>query len=665
MKKDNMNFRQIHLDFHTSEKISGIGADFNKKQYQEALLAGHINSVTTFSKCHHGYAYHPTKVNDMHPGLNFDLLKAQIEAAHEIGVKTPGYISVGYDEKSARRHPEWLHQDREHHFDNFSVPHYHLMCLNTPYLDYVLNQIAEVVENYDVDGLFLDIVGVRACYCNTCVKTMLDAGLDPDDPENALALGEKVYANYVKRVRETVDAIKPGLPIFHNGGHIRKGRRDLAYANTHLELESLPTGGWGYDHFPMSARYVQNLNLEYLGMTGKFHTSWGEFGGFKHPNALRYETALSVAHGAKCSIGDQLAPNGRMDMTTYELIGQAYAEIEEKEPWLHQVTPVCDIALLTQEAVANSHSVAQDGSGQGISDVGASRMLLEGHYQFSIVDMETDFNQYKVMILPDNIPVDETLASKLRAFVNNGGKLLASGTSGICAASDSGFGTAKGFLFDFGAAWKGTGEFIPSYVRPLQDNPYESDYIMYTPYQRVKADGGRLLAHAVPPYFNRTAEHFCSHLHTPSAGMPDSAGMIEGPDGIYIAWEIFRDYAERGELIAKRVVHQALDILLGKRKSIQTNLGSMGVTTFMKQTEENRYIAHLLYAVPTKRGNGIEVIEDIYPVSGIEITVNVPEPIKKVTLEPQGKEIPFTYEDNCVTIKDITVDCHQMIVLHY
>ena len=38
--------------------------------------------------------------------------------------------------------------------------------------------------------------------------------------------------------------------------------------NTHLELESLPTGGWGYDHFPFSARYCQGLGVDYLGMTG-------------------------------------------------------------------------------------------------------------------------------------------------------------------------------------------------------------------------------------------------------------------------------------------------------------------------------------------------------------------------------------------------------------
>ncbi|MEI7834394.1 MAG: hypothetical protein WCJ56_14500, partial [bacterium] len=63
-------------------------------------------------------------------------------------------------------------------------------------------------------------------------------------------------------------------------------------------------------------------------MTGKFHSHWGEFGGYKHPNALRFESALSLANGAKISIGDQMHPYGKLDEATYRLIGTAYAEVE-------------------------------------------------------------------------------------------------------------------------------------------------------------------------------------------------------------------------------------------------------------------------------------------------------------------------------------------------
>ena len=84
-----MRYRQIHLDFHTSEKIPGIGSAFSKEQFQKCLKLGHVDSVTVFSKCHHGWAYHPSTANEMHPHLNFDLLGAQLEACREIGVNAP------------------------------------------------------------------------------------------------------------------------------------------------------------------------------------------------------------------------------------------------------------------------------------------------------------------------------------------------------------------------------------------------------------------------------------------------------------------------------------------------------------------------------------------------------------------------------------------------
>ena len=104
---NNIRKRQIHLDFHTNGTLS-VGDKFSKEQFQAALKAGHINSITVFSKCHHGYSYHPTEVNEMHPGLKFDLLGAQLEACKEIGVNAPVYISAGLDEKEAEKHPEYL-----------------------------------------------------------------------------------------------------------------------------------------------------------------------------------------------------------------------------------------------------------------------------------------------------------------------------------------------------------------------------------------------------------------------------------------------------------------------------------------------------------------------------------------------------------------------------
>ena len=70
------------------------------------------------------------------------------------------------------------------------------------------------------------------------------------------------------------------------------------------------------------------------------------------------------------------------------------------------------------------------------------------------------------------------------------------------------------------------------------------------------------------PYFNRTRAHFCSHQHTPNSCEYGGAGMTEGKDGIYIAWNIFADYAQSGELHLKQMAIFALDRLLDTAKTL-------------------------------------------------------------------------------------------------
>lgn len=655
-----MNYRQVHLDFHTSEKIEGIGEKFSKEQFQRALKEGYIDSITVFSKCHHGWAYHPSVANEIHPHLKFDLLGAQIEAAHEIGVKTPVYLSAGLDEKMARRKHDWLVRSKDDSTTwakSFLEPGYHKFCMNTPYLDYLLAQIKEVCENYNADGIFLDIVGIQPCYCQRCIDSMISEGKNPCNPEDVLALAEKVYANYTKRVRETIDSVKPGLPVFHNGGHILRGRRDLAAMNTHLELESLPTGGWGYDHFPLSAAYARTLGMEFLGMTGKFHTSWGEFGGFKHPNALRYEAALSAANGAKTSIGDQLHPSGEMDIATYRLIGKAYKELKEKELWLLDAKNIADIALLSTEAVKSGLSTGQMAK-TGKVDAGAVRILLEGNYLFNVIDTEEDLSKYKVVILPDMISMDNNLKEKLHLFINNGGKILATGQSGLDKEKTH-------FEFDFGIEYLGENEYCPDYFRPnfeIEDLD-NAAFVMYSQGQKIKNLSGQELGIRENPYFNRESFSFCSHQHTPNNGENAGSAMVKGNDGIYIAWNVFSDYATKGSLILKRMVQAALDDLLGNNKTIKTTLPAQGIVTVTEQN--NRSIVHLLYAVPVKRGENVEVIEDIQPLFNVKVQINVKKQVKKVYIAPQLEEISFEQIGEVVNITVAAMQNHQMVILDF
>ena len=648
-----MRYRQIHLDFHTSGMIPGIGKRFSKEQFQAGLRTAHVDSITVFSKCHHGWAYHPSEANTMHPHLHFDLLGAQLEACREIDVNAPVYISAGFDEKEVLVHPEWLNVDPSGTAESpFTEARYHLMCYNTSYLDKLAAQVEEVMERYHPCGIFLDISAPRMCVCASCVRSMLEKGMDPTDLEDVRRHGERVYAAYCRRMEQSVRKYSATATIFHNAGHISHGRRDLAGFDTHLELESLPTGGWGYDHFPMSAAYARTLGMDFLGMTGKFHTTWGEFGGFKHPNALIYETGLSLACGARISIGDQLHPSGEMNMSTCRLIGAAYEQVEKKEPWCRNARNIADIAVFSCEAALNS---GRDGAGTD-SNVGANRILLEGKHLFDFIDRESELNAYKLLILPDRILLDDSLAVKLRDYIANGGRVLLTGLSGLSANMDH-------FMLDVGAEYSGMSPFCPDYLIPgYKTVNGDTAYVMYGQGIALKNVTGDVFAQRQASYFNRTYVHFCSHQHTPNDvdALPSPAAVQKG-NVAYIGWNIFEDYAVKGELAAKELVLYAIDRLLGEERTVTTSLPDRGIITVARQAD--RHVVHLLFAHTTVRGKGIEVIEDAVELRDIRVSLRLETPPTRVSLVPNETALPFEWRDHRVTFTVPSLMLHQMICI--
>ncbi len=651
---DKLPFRQIHLDFHTSECMPDVGSEFSEENFKKALTLGHVNSITLFSKGHHGWSYHPTKVNKTHPTLTTNLLDRQLKVCEELGVRTQIYVSAGLDERKAVEYPHFRNIRRGNE-NTLLGAHWHGLCLNNDeYLDMLCAEVAEVMEMFKgrFDGVFMDICTPSPCVCHECIKTMLALGLDPENPEDVEKHRKIVYKKYSKRINDTVARYDVNMPVFHNCGEVPKDDREKVFSNTHhLELESLPTGGWGYDHFPMSAAYVRVIGKEFLGMTGKFHKSWGEFGGYKHPNALKYEAALSIANGAKCSIGDQLHPLGKFEEATYRLIGAAYSEVEKKEQWCSDVKAVTDIAIYSSYDQSNRH---------GGPDVGANRMLLEGKYLYNIIDKLCDFSDYKLVIFPDTIVFDGELTAKTEEYLAKGGKILLTGKSGL---------TKDGKFFkDFGLDFIGENPMNATYLIPTYDMQPSgiAPYLMYMHgYNVEKTKDADVLAQMQDSYFNRTLRRFCSHANTPNNPESQLFGAgIFGKNIGYIAWNVFLEYAEHGAYHAKRITLDTIEKLIGDCKTLSTNLPSNGVTTLMCQCDKNRLVNHLLYAVTKKRGN-TEVIEDAIPIINTNVKIKLDKAPSRVYIAPECTDLEYKYENGVLeyTVPEFTL--HTMVVTEF
>ncbi len=677
-----LRFRQIHLDFHTSPKIPGIGKKFDKALWQDTLKEAAVDSITLFSKCHHGWSYHPTEVGKVHPHLDFDLLRAQYEATKEAGINAPVYLSAGVDNLASYDHPEWREVNKDGTYTGWAKgtlqAGFHMMDFHSPYLDYLCAQIREAVRLFpDCDGIFLDIISQYQSCGRWSLEFMQANGLDPEREEDRMESSRLALEKYYQQTTEAAKSLRADMPIFHNAGHIPRGNHEILPYFSHLELESLPTGGWGYDHFPMSAKYACNLPFDFLGMTGKFHTTWGEFGGYKHPNALRYECAAMLAFGAKCSVGDQLHPNGELDGSTYKIIGEAYREVAAKEPWCLAAEQVFDIGILSSE----SESVKKRDSP---ADEGACRMLLESHVLFGLVDRTMDFTRFKALILPDNIRIDDALKTKLDEYLNKGGRLILSGDSGLWADRDE-------FAFDLGAVHSGLSDFFPpdkegnrghDFLLPIPE--LRADFvnkpqIMYSRSRRIRVTTGKSLGQIFDPYFNRTWEHFCSHQHTPNQDEPSGFDCgVQTSQILYFSHPVFQNYRAYGAVAYREFVMRAVRSFLENDSTLSTNLPSTARVALTKLTGQaepkTRHILHLLYAPTISRGGAmqlsggnvsagrnIEVIEDLPPLHGVEVRLKLP--VKTARLVPKNCEIPVSHENGEAVIRVESFSCHEMIEL--
>ncbi|MDQ8192876.1 beta-galactosidase trimerization domain-containing protein [Coraliomargarita sp. SDUM461004] len=675
-----LRFRQIHLDFHTSGAIAGIGTQFDKAAYQATLQRAAVNSVSTFATCHHGWSYYDTKVGKRHPGLSFDLLRAQFDACKEVGINVPIYLTAGVHNLAADEHPEWREISPEGKYSGWTdsnlKPGFKMLSFHSPYLDYLCEQVKEVMHLFpNADGIFLDIISQNEDCSVWALQHMQAKGLDPLKPEDRRQSRLDGLMKYYQRVTETVRSIDPNMPIFHNSGHVTPGYRDILQFFSHLELESLPTGGWGYDHFPMSAKYAHKLDLDYLGMTGKFHSTWGEFGGYKHPNALRYECCAMLAFGAKCSVGDQLHPDGTLDESTYEIIGAAYREVAQKEIFVQGAKSYADVGLICSAAVHGADSFLTNRR-ERPSDTGAGRMLLEAHVLFDVLDIEMDFSNYKLLILPDDVDVVPELEVKLKAYLAEGGMLLLTGSSGI--------DPKRGMLFDVGAEVGELSEYSPDYVLPragLRADFVNRPMVMYAQSHRVKVTDGESFGDVYDPYFNRQWDHFCSHQHAPN--QPEASGFscgVRKGNIAYLAHPIFSIYRSYGQVALRQYFEKILAQLMAEDRSLNVSgLPSNGRVSLMHQSDEQRFILHLLYANTINRGGAVdlhggnisgaqqsyEVIEDLVPLTGLTVEIRLNIVVNSVRLEPSGESLEFEQINGIVYFKVAELLCHQMIVLTY
>ncbi len=652
---DNLAFpkRAIHLDFHTMPGVTDVGAQFDETDFVETLAAAHAQYVTVFARCNNGFAYYPTGIGIPHPGLHTDLLGSMVESLHSRNIEVAAYFNVRLSHEEAILHPEWCRVnekgqifDRERFEQNDHF--FRELCLNTGYATHLLSMISEVGEGYSVDGIFLDCVGVKPCWCTSCVQGRLDLGCDAWSEDTARQYSIEVFKRFQRDVEEIIRQSGRLQRVYFNGIAI-------AYREQpgHIEIETLPAAGWGYEGLPWQIRYARTLGKPILAMTGRFQTGWGDFGGLLPEHSMLYDCLLATSLGASCSIGDHLHPRGRLEPRVYERIGRVFSRLKALDPWTTQAKPLAEVLILEPHAGSYPQRYFDD---QPLH--GARRLLSELHHQFDISDGSVDFSTYRVILLPDHTVLTDEIKRRLLDFVESGGRMISSAHAGL----------EGGDFFHSGGAFRSYGEEIynPAYFVVKDTFAPEiagMPIAIYEPGIQLNASPQvEVLARFHQPYFNRGSRDGQQlNLYTPPKGDAGRPALIRSGAVHHFSFPIFRSYFCHALETYRELLRHCLNEAL-PRPLITSDLPRY-VQIALTRQPSGRLMIHMLAYLPEMRGAKLLADEPLHAPEG-RLTLHLHgQSVTKVTTAPDGNPVPHRIGADLLEITSPCFTGHQLLIV--
>jgi hypothetical protein len=617
--------------------IPDVGKNFDVEAFTDRIKACGVDYLTFHARCNEGMAYYDTKIGIKHPSLEYDLFGRLADACKRKGIALTAYLNGGISSAEGLQHRDWttLYFDGREYREPRFTPYVRTMCYNSPYRDHLIAMVEEIARNYPVSGFFIDCLQNFPCVCPICVKEMKEKGIDWTKEVEVVKFSESSALRLAKDIYKAVTAIKPDLLIYFNN----PGYEEQSAFSTYFEVECLPAGAWGYEYLPVLSHYVRTLGtMPVLNMTGRFY-DWGDFGGLRPESALKSELLYGLANGMRPNVGGHFHPRGDINNAVFDRIEKIYKELQTMEPWFDNAKNVTEIAVVYPRPIQNIR-----GDSQLKSTV---RMLSELKQQFDVVTTFSDWDEYKVLVIPDDVLFDEEVARRVKAHIAAGKAVISSGSSGL-DTDKSHFVLEK----EWGVKYIGENDFDPAYFtvgKNFNSHLPDMPLSLYATGIDVKPlPGTEVEANLIKPYFNRHWDGEYAFYYTPPDQVTEKPALTVNGNVAHFSHRIFSGYADKASVELRTVFSNVLDKYLSRPLFKSDNLPSFARAFVTEQP--GRRMVHVLSYVPERRGH-TEMIEEPIELHNVRISLrNDGVRPKKVYLAPEKKSLPFEIRDGYIHV---------------
>jgi hypothetical protein len=602
-----------------------------------------------------------------------------IERVHKRGMKFIARFDFSrLNEVHALSNQDWLYRSA----DGKKIVNYNGQvhtCINGYYQqDYSLKVLREVVEKYPIDGVFFNMIGYvmhdysynihGICQCENCHKRFAErTGHErlPVKPE----ANDPIYRDYQRFQKETVNELferRVAVVKSHNPEiaivNYTHGSSDVYRKESNSGIER-PLPEWNYS----ATENVRTVHSSWDGMAVSNSAVHFVDYAMRHVGVSPHLTSLrlvqSMVNGGWLDyyvIGTLV---NQEDRTCFDGVKDMFRYHKEHEQYYTNLRSLAEVCLIVPES-------RMPGSKKELQ--GIMRMLSENHVQYDLLhssvlespDLFEKLQRYKVLILPDQRIMSDEAVAVIDRFVEQGGKLLATGSTSTC--------DRKGHpLEQIRLRSLGVKEFVHapkvlgSYFRIREEDKgklrgFENIDLVYLYGEKLECkleDGAVGLLGLIPECMFGPPEKCYFTKET------DIPGLIANDYGrgksAYLPWGLGSHYDKLSNHGHARLFMAALQDVLGHREQLELTASPMVEVSYHEARGNSR---RLVSAINVSGQLGTAFHAPL-PIRNLHFRVKAERKPSRIHALRRSGDIPFDYNDGGLSFTLDELELFETIVI--
>ncbi|RLG76633.1 MAG: hypothetical protein DRO23_00345 [Thermoprotei archaeon] len=446
------------IQYNLEDPYGYFISKFTAKKLVNYTKRMHANVIVVFARDAWGRRlYLKGKVAPKHPRLTKETcLEELVKLASENNIKVVIMVAHTANKHMYEEHPEWVQVNvkgepviLEHVPFGVAIKHpqWPLLCLNSPYMSYLEQEVKEAISIIKPYAVLLDSFRYqpdyqKACYCKYCrEKFRKETGYDLPEEENwesrewkeAWKWRYKVVLESMRKLWKIAKEAKKDIVFMYNNHPAGwSGRANKVLEEARDIIDAVFAECSEADHQPPG--FISEMVRLTKAMSGG-KPIWASRNAFHMYRTVTSTTPLAVKQGLREAFIAGGSPwilffssTLTQDARIMDAVSEVYSEIEKLEDYMEYAEPLKYVGIIASNNTRDWYG--RDNPASYVDETrGFYYALIHKHIPVEFVtdkDLENyeRLKDYKLLILANNACISDKALDNIRKYVKNKGKLI-------------------------------------------------------------------------------------------------------------------------------------------------------------------------------------------------------------------------------------------------